>query len=258
MRSGPVRRAQLRDQASRERDTAAAVRDARGARRDEAGDKRDRAAGEREALHRRLAGDIDTDVARLLQAAESDRQHAHVDRIAAAKDRADATTDRQQAHVDRMAAARDRRQASLDGLTGAYNRQAGLQQLTRDLLRPPRSGHQVVVAFLDVDHLKTINDTQGHAAGDHALIAAADTLRAALRPCDLIIRYGGDEFLCATEGVDVHTARLRFARINHMLDTAVPGLSVTVGLAELETGESPEAAIARADADLYQQRKHRR
>lgn len=110
---------------------------------------------------------------------------------------------------------------------------------------------------MDVDQLKALNDSQGHAAGDRALIAVADTLLAVLRPCDLVVRYGGDEFLCAAENIDLRAARSRFARVNQLLARAIPGLTVTAGVAELRPGESTESVIARADADLYQQREQR-
>lgn len=251
------RQGRLRDQAARQRDTAAARRDDLAGCRDEAALERDQSANHRSESVRPPAVAV-PDVMRLLQAADIDRSHSYVDRIAASNDRADAATDRYEALSDRMDAARDRRKACLDGLTGAYNREAGLLELARDVARASRSGHLLVVAFLDVDHLKITNDTQGHAAGDHVLMTVAATLHAALRPYDLVIRYGGDEFVCAAEGIDVHAARLRFDRINELLARAVPGLTVTVGLAELGPGESTEAVIARADADLYGQREQRR
>ena len=240
----------LRDQAGRQRDTAAARRDDRAADRDDAAGERDRLA-----RHRTKDDDlVESDVrnAQLEVAAQSDRARAYGDRVAAANDRADAATDRQAALADRMAAARDRRQAAVDGLTGAYNREAGLLELGRDVARAARSGRLLIVAFIDVDHLKIINDEQGHAAGDRALITVADVLHTTLRPYDLVIRYGGDEFICAAEGIDLHAARLRFIRVNELLARA--GLSVTAGLAKLRTGDTIEQVIARADADLYQQR----
>ena len=247
----------LRDQAGRQRDTAAARRDDISAYRDQAADDRDHAARRRDQHY---PGDPDTEgdiLARVRQAADIDRRHAHADRTHAANDRADAAADRQQALADRMAAARDRRQAGVDGLTGAYQREAGLLELHRDLSRTSRTGQLLVVAFVDVDHLKTINDTYSHAAGDRALTAVAHTLLAALRPYDLVIRYGGDEFLCAAEGIDLHEATLRFARINDLLNKAGHQVSVTVGLAELRAGETIDQVIGRADMDLYQQRSSR-
>ena len=90
---------------------------------------RDRAAG-RPGEHRDRPL---TDVAdpRVVRAVDSDREHARRDRVAAANDRADAALDRQTASADRTAAALDRRQACLDGLTGAFNREAGLLELGR-------------------------------------------------------------------------------------------------------------------------------
>ena len=249
--------ARQRDQAGRQRDSAAGERDDRGARRDEAADARDRAARHRiESRH--TTADSWAALVGVQQAADADRGHSHFDRVAAANDRADAAGDRHEALVDRMAAARDRRHASLDGLTDAYNRDAGLMELYRDLARASRSGQWPVVAFLDVDHLKVINDTQGHAAGDRALNAVAHALMAVLRPYDLVIRYGGDEFLCVVEGVDVEAAELRFKRIDALLAKAGYGVTVTVGLAQLRPGESTDSVIARADADLYRQREQRR
>lgn len=250
-------RGRLRDQAGRQRDTAAGRRDEDGGGRDNAADERDRVARRRNGRGVPADAGPDSAIAGMISAAEYDRSHAHVDRVAAANDRADASVDRHEALADRMAAARDRRHASLDGLTGTYNREAGLLELSRDLARASRSAQLMVVAFVDVDGLKLINDGRGHAAGDRALVAVADALQAALRPYDLVVRYGGDEFLCAAEGIDVHAARIRFTQVNELLTKAVPGLSVTAGLAKLRSGDSTEAVIARADADLYQLRKRR-
>lgn len=244
----------LRDQAARRRDAAAHRRDEGGMHRDQVANTRDATARRRpERREQTDAAGIDSP-----EATEAERQLAALDRVAAAEDRSAAAADRQQALADRMAAARDRRSASLDGLTGTYNRYAGVLQLRRDVARAARAGHLLVVAFIDLDHLKMINDTQGHAAGDRALTAVAQALLTAVRPYDLVIRYGGDEFLCAVEGIDAAAARLRFSRVNQLLgDSGVDRVSVTVGLAEMQPGETPDALIARADADLYQQRRQR-
>lgn len=252
----------LRDQAGRQRDAAAGRRDDRSARRDEAAQDRDQQARRRSGPRHQMRGSDtgaggDTDVDQLVRAADSDREYAHVDRVASGNDRADAANDRQEALADRMAAARDRRQASLDGLTGVYNREAGMLQLGRDMARASRTGQQMVIAFLDVDRLKAINDQHGHAAGDRALTTVADTLTATLRPYDLIIRYGGDEFLCTMDGLDVHAARHRFDHINELLASSTARVSVSAGIAQPALGESLDSVIARADADLYQQRQRR-
>lgn len=241
------RAAERRDQDARQRDLAAQRRDGSGEQRDEVADLRDEVA-----------------VARALDEDQPDtadpvtvRNDAWHDRVAGARDRVQAAGDRAAAFADRQAAARDRRHAAVDGLTGVYTREAGLIEIERDVARAGRTGHPLVLAFVDVDRLKLVNDTLGHAAGDRLLQQVATTLAAALRPYDLVIRYGGDEFLCAIEGVDATTARPRLARVNNLLRQAVGGGSVSVGLAEFQPPETAGDLIARADADLYLQRQRR-
>lgn len=245
--------ADVRDQLGRQRNAAAADRDRGGAFRDRAAERRDESARQRDD-HLIDSGTAQSDRV----AAADDREHAGEDRAAAAADRVYAAGDRQQALEDLMAAARDRRAAGLDSLTGVYNRQAGLLELDRDLSRMSRTAHRLVVAFVDVDRLKHINDTRGHAAGDQALTAVAAALTAALRRYDLVIRYGGDEFLCVVEDVDVTAARIRFARIDVLLAAGGHHVTVSVGLAQLQPAETRDDLIARADADLYLQRQQRR
>ncbi|WP_157695626.1 GGDEF domain-containing protein [Nakamurella panacisegetis] len=243
-----ARDAERRDQAGRQRDVAAVGRDEEGSARDEAASIRDEAASAREE---RLAADQ----AALSSMARDDRLHARDDRTAGAGDRIDAKHDREEAAADRQAAAEDRYVASVDGLTGLCSRAAGLVELNLDMARARRAGHGMVLAFIDVDDLKGINDTLGHAAGDLLLQRVAHALKAALRPYDLVMRYGGDEFLCAIEGIDVAAARARFARVNRFLaEDGAGGGSVTIGLADLGDQESLPALIAEADADLYRQR----
>ena len=83
--------------------------------------------------------------------------------------------------------------------------------MEREIARATRTAQPLVLAFVDVDHLKVINDSRGHAAGDRMLVEAVNTLRANLRTYDLIIRYGGDEFICTISGVNVAAATKRFA-----------------------------------------------
>jgi diguanylate cyclase (GGDEF)-like protein len=111
-----------------------------------------------------------------------------------------------------------------------------------------------VVAFFDVDHLKVINDSRGHVAGDRMLQQVVDAIRGAVRSFDLVIRYGGDEFVCAFLGVTVAEVRKRVVSINASLSSASEPGSVTVGLAELEPTDSRDALIERADVDLYRAR----
>lgn len=87
-----------------------------------------------------------------------------------------------------------REQLNRDGLTGAYNRTFLDQTLTHQLALAARHGHSVSVLMVDLDHFKQINDSDGHQAGDRALIAVAGVLEGAVRGSDLVCRYGGEEF----------------------------------------------------------------
>jgi diguanylate cyclase (GGDEF)-like protein len=134
----------------------------------------------------------------------------------------------------------------------------GSWNLEREIARATRTAQPLVLAFVDVDHLKVINDSRGHAAGDRMLVEAVNTLRANLRTYDLIIRYGGDEFICTISGVNVAAATKRFALVNPALAEEPEHGSVTVGLAALRAEDSPEDLIARADAALYRKRRRQR
>src|SRR4051794_12494598 len=126
-----------------------------------------------------------------------DTDHAALDRLLAARDRAVAAFDRTQAALDRHRAAEYLRRTYRDTLTGTLQREVGRDQLGREVDRAHRMKEPMAVAFVDVDQLKRINDERGHAAGDEALRAVGNALRTALRSYDIVMRYGGDEFVCA-------------------------------------------------------------
>lgn len=120
--------------------------------------------------------------------AEHDRQSALLNRSAGAGERAGAEHDRDDALADRVVSERHRAMSSLDGLTGAYVRSAGVLALEREIARARRVHQPLMVAFVDVDGLKSTNDTHGHAAGDQRLIAVADMFRSRLRSYDVVMR----------------------------------------------------------------------
>jgi diguanylate cyclase (GGDEF)-like protein len=223
-----------RDQAAEERDQAADERD-------QAAEGRDRAADERARSGRRFS--------------TSQPGRAADDREQAARDRAGAARDREQAAHDREDAARDRVQAGVDGLTGALRRDRGLADLKREVDRARRSDGRLVLAFVDVDGLKATNDVQGHGAGDRLLRDVAAALTTGLRSYDLVIRYGGDEFLCALPGTDMEGARRRFDEVARELTERNPHGSVSTGWAKLEPSDTLDSFIARADAALYAGRR---
>ncbi len=112
-----------------------------------------------------------------------------------------------------------------------------------------------MLAFIDVDGLKQVNDDQGHLAGDALLHLVGETLRANLRPYDLIVRYGGDEFVCAMPNFSVPEARTRFETIADQLTALDVDHSVSFGLARAEVSGDLDELIARADADLLANRR---
>ncbi len=186
--------------------------------------------------------------------AASDRARASGDRSRAAEERAEAAHDRTLAARDRAQAAVDREAAEADELTNVRRRGAGMKQLQREVDRAHRAPEALVVTFVDVDGLKQVNDSQGHLAGDSLLVAVADSLRGCLRSYDLIMRFGGDEFVCALPNVDVEAVRRRFHDVSAALETGSTRASISVGFAELGGEDSAEDVIRRADADLLANR----
>jgi diguanylate cyclase (GGDEF)-like protein len=238
-----------------DRDEAAEARDAAsawdGAAREIAGD-RVAAALDRHAAALRAATesviDIAVEVRHATAAVVSEEQRASDARDAAADDRLEAA-------LDRDDAAHDLRQAYRDDLTGALLRTAGAEQLGQATDRAHRTGEPLVLAFLDVDGLKSINDEAGHGAGDALLREVGTALRRGLRSYDIVVRYGGDEFVCGLPGSRLAEATRRFAHVRELLLEAMPNDSVSFGLAELGAGESVLHAIARADAEMYRNRR---
>jgi diguanylate cyclase (GGDEF)-like protein len=232
------RSAQTRDQSADDRDRASQLRD-------ESADAHDRDAQTRPAFD-----------ASLNAGAASDRIKARQGRQDSAIDRAHAAADRHAAATDRIAAANDRAASSIDQLTGAYRRDAGMVELERETARANRTGQPFVLAFIDVDGLKATNDTLGHAAGDLLLRRVVDTIRTQLRSYDLIVRFGGDEFVCALLALDLDRAAERFTLIRASL-AAEAHASISVGLAEYRLHDSLETLLARADQTLLAERQQR-
>lgn len=217
-------------------------RDAAAAQRDAAADDRDRRAA---------AADAELDRRGVLGSAM--RAEAAAQRAAAKRDRIAAAFDRDMAAHDRTAAAEHLKTTGFDNLTGALRREVGLDAIQREMRRNSRDGRSLVVAFVDVDGLKRTNDERGHAAGDQLLRDVAGHIHSALRSYDVIARYGGDEFVCALSG-DLPRARERFDQIGHKLRHATGGSTITVGLAEMQPGDSLDDLVVRADHDMLGQR----
>jgi diguanylate cyclase (GGDEF)-like protein len=166
------------------------------------------------------------------------------------------------AEEDRRLAAEDRRQAATylsaayrDDTTGALNRQPGREQMQLLLDRARRESSPLTFVFLDVNGLKEVNDSQGHGRGDELLAALGSALRQGLRSYDLVVRYGGDEFVCALPGVTADVAEARMAGVRSVLDDQVAGATVSAGYAEARATDTLDDVVRRADADLYRTRR---
>lgn len=123
------------------------------------------------------------------------------------------------------------RLAHTDPLTGLYNvrfLREYMQQLL-DLNR--RYGHPFSVLLLDLDGLKRLNDSRGHAAGDRALVAVADAIRAAIRRVDTPVRIGGDEFCVVAPQQSAARARIVADRIAESVEAGDSGVGISIGVA---------------------------
>ena len=241
------------DQAGAHRDRTAKDRDERAEAHDQASDARDaraEARDDRAVARERAADEVD-------EGAAADRAGALRDRRGGASDRTQAADDRKSALTDRLQSARERAVSSIDELTRAHRREPGILALEREIARAKRTKQPFTLAFVDIDDLKGTNDSLGHAAGDQILRDTSDSIRAHLRSYDLIIRFGGDEFLCALPDLTMAQAAKRFSLVNADL-AATHRASVTVGLTELEPDDALEDLIARADEAMYSKRQEPR
>ncbi|MBI5367304.1 MAG: diguanylate cyclase [Planctomycetes bacterium] len=151
--------------------------------------------------------------------------------------------------------------AAVDHLTGVYNRRSMFEALEVEMSRSRRSGRALSFVMLDIDHFKRLNDEHGHPVGDQVLREFAARAREAVRPTDLVCRYGGEEFaviLPETEATQAEAAGERVRQAIGGWPFAVAGrqipVTVSVGLASVAATYSGDLArvIARADKALYE------
>ena len=140
--------------------------------------------------------------------------------------------------------------ADTDELTGARTRGAGLADIDREIARVRRTDGVLLVAYVDVVGLKAVNDAGGHGAGDTLLRRAVRAIRGQLRSYDVLVRVGGDEFVCALAGATIQDARRRLGAVQAALASGPLPCAIKVGFAELTVETSAADLIARADADL--------
>ncbi len=153
--------------------------------------------------------------------------------------------------------------ATHDGLTGLVNRTAALEAVKRELLRAQRDDSAVMLLYIDLDGLKTINDTYGHKSGDEAIQQAAQALREAARATDVVARLGGDEFLIAgpwtgeqSDAEKVADRLRRAVSAQHLkTDRLTVPLRCSIGIAVSLPGDDVESLIHNADQALYEAKR---
>jgi diguanylate cyclase (GGDEF)-like protein/PAS domain S-box-containing protein len=149
-----------------------------------------------------------------------------------------------------------REQATRDPLTDLLNRRAGEWQLERAFLAAREGLKPFCLIMADVDHFKAINDTWGHPAGDQVLQRVAGVLRTGVRATDSVVRWGGEEFLLVLPYCEQAAALLQAERLRERVADAEQGevgrVTVSMGVAELQRGETLVSLIERVDQALYQ------
>ena len=154
------------------------------------------------------------------------------------------------------------RESITDQLTGVYNRNK-----LHDLVMPNgetlhiENAEDIVVLMMDVDKFKEVNDTYGHEAGDRILIMLADTIKKCVRKADVVIRWGGEEFVVFLMGADMD-AGVRIAEeirrtIEELPDEVCP-VTVSVGVSKYVKGTSYRETVRNADKALYYAKEHGR
>jgi diguanylate cyclase len=155
-----------------------------------------------------------------------------------------------------------RAKSMTDGLTGVYNRQAFDETLLEIIGRTRSMDSTFSLLMLDLDNFKAVNDTYGHLVGDQVLVAFSRKCRGAIRGDDFIARYGGEEFAIVLPGASLKNAlkkarsicesvaSSRYATCGDQKDDYL-SVTVSIGVTEFKSKDTPESVIDRADKALY-------
>lgn len=146
-------------------------------------------------------------------------------------------------------------EASRDVLTSLYNRRGWDQLIEREEDRCRRYGNPACVISVDLDALKEVNDTLGHAAGDKLLVDASKVMRDVVRLNDIVARIGGDEFFILGIECNAADAEVLVQRLRDSFDRA--GIKASIGAANRKPELDLIAACAEADARMYEEKKRR-
>ena len=157
--------------------------------------------------------------------------------------------------------------AAIDALTGIYNRRFGSNRIQEEFARTVRSGIPLSLIMLDIDHFKAINDTYGHMIGDKVIMTIAKCIKGAVREGDVVIRYGGEEFLCLLPGASGKDAGFIAERIRGLVkDTLYKSgdqeihVTVSLGTATYPSQEiaDTQQLIRLADTSMYKAKQNGR
>ena len=146
-----------------------------------------------------------------------------------------------------------------DALTGAYNRRYIQTYLERELELVKRTGKEISILVIDIDHFKKINDTFGHRFGDQVLIKLCETVSENLRKYDILVRMGGEEFLVVLNSIDFESSydsatRIKDAVSNMQFENGTK-VTVSIGLAQAKHEDTTDTIIDRADSCLYKAKR---
>jgi len=157
--------------------------------------------------------------------------------------------------------------AHRDGLTGVFNRRYFEERLAAEIPYAMRHNRPLALLMMDLDHFKQVNDTHGHPVGDTVLKEFAELVTRTTRSEDVLVRYGGEEFIVLCRHTDLMKASILGERIRHEVsqflfaaESAPLQITVSIGIAALPDPEltGPEAIVIAADEVLYQAKERGR
>jgi diguanylate cyclase (GGDEF)-like protein len=156
---------------------------------------------------------------------------------------------------------------SVDALTGLHNRYWFNSMFRRQFIRSSINNNPFSVIMADIDHFKKLNDTYGHLTGDQVLYEVAHIITKNIRPGEIVSRYGGDEFIILLPDEDIETAKLMADRLLEAMRKALPipcgdkdifHPTLSMGLAEMKSDQTPEMLIQATDEAMYRAKENGR
>jgi len=156
--------------------------------------------------------------------------------------------------------------ATVDSLTSLHNRRWLEEMYTREILRSHSGELSLCAAMIDIDHFKRINDTHGHLGGDQVLVAVAKTMQHCLRPTDMPVRYGGEEFSIFLPCTSLIHAQMVAERIRAAIqatsvrlpDGNIVSVTVSIGFAMRSADDTVDSLLQKADQALYRAKREGR